>query len=151
MITSALVSFGHFLAFFALSATLVVQLVLLAETISIERAKRIRRASMIYLLSALMIFIFGGLRVYYFAKGADYYYGNIFFSIKLGVFLLIILLHIIPALRFHSWGSALSRGQAPALSVQQAKQLRLILHAELTGIVIILLSAALMAHGLDSF
>jgi putative membrane protein len=148
MMSSALISFGHFMAFFAMTAALVVQMVLLSEMISIERARRIHRASIIYILSAILILIFGLLRVYYFEKGADYYFGNHFFIIKLLVFLLIAGLHTIPAWRFFFWNKAISHGKAPELSERQVRTLRLIIHAELTGIGVIVLCAALMAHGI---
>jgi putative membrane protein len=146
--TAALMSFGHFLAFFALSAALVVQLLLLSEPMSVKHARRIRRANLIYGLSMIMIFIFGGLRVFYFEKGAEYYFNNLFFITKLTVFFLIAILHLIPTMRFISWGSALSQDQVPRLSDSETRQLRLIIHIELTGIGIILLCAALMAHGI---
>jgi putative membrane protein len=146
--TAALMSFGHFLAFFAMSATLVAQLILLSEPMSVEHARRIRRASLIYGLSIIMILIFGILRVSYFEKGAEYYLNNIFFIMKMGVFALIALLHLIPTMRFISWGGALSQNQIPILTDSETRRLRLLIHAELTGIGIILLCAALMAHGI---
>jgi putative membrane protein len=146
--TAALISFGHFLAFFAMSAALVVQLLLLSEPMSVAHARRIRRANLIYVLSMIMIFIFGSLRVFYFEKGAEYYFNNLFFMTKLAVFFLIALLHLIPTMRFISWGRALSQDQVPTLTDSETRRLRLIIHAELTGIGIILLCAALMAHSI---
>jgi putative membrane protein len=146
--SAALTSFGHFLAFFSISAALVVQLLLLSEPMSLEHARRIRRANLIYGLSMLMIFIFGSLRVFYFEKGAEYYFNNLFFITKLTVFFLIALLHLSPTMRFISWGNALSKNQVPELPDKETRGLRLIIHIELTGIGIILLCAALMAHGI---
>ena len=146
--SAALTSFGHFLAFFSISAALVVQLLLLSEPMSLEHARRIRRANLIYGLSMLMIFIFGSLRVFYFEKGAEYYFNNLLFITKLTVFFLIALLHLSPTMRFISWGNALSKNQVPELLDKETRGLRLIIHIELTGIGIILLCAALMAHGI---
>ncbi len=112
---AALISFGHFLAFFALTAALVVQMLLLSEPMSVEHARRIRRASLVYGLSMIMIFIFGGLRVFYFEKGAEYYFNNLFFITKLTVFFLIALLHLIPTRRFISWSRPLGQDQVPGL------------------------------------
>ncbi len=150
MITAALVSFGHFLAFFAMTAALVVTLVLLSEEINLERARRIRRASLIYGLAAIVITVFGLLRVYYFERGEDYYFTNVFFITKLILFFLTVALHIIPAREFIAWGSTIRRGAAPDLTSHQARSLRFIIHIELTGIGMILLSAALMAHAVGS-
>lgn len=60
---------------------LVAQL-LLSEPMSVEHARQIHRACLIYGLSIIMIF--GILRVYYFEKGAEYYFNNIFFIINDG-------------------------------------------------------------------
>ncbi|MGB5397026.1 MAG: DUF2214 family protein [Gammaproteobacteria bacterium] len=151
MLSAALVSFAHFLAFFAMTAALVLQLVLLTEDVDIRRAKRIRRADAVYGLSALAILVFGFLRVYYFEKGADYYFSNAWFITKLVVFFLIGILSTIPTRRFMSWKKTLRSGKAPVLSDADERKLRLVIHAELTGIGIILLCAALMAHGIGSF
>jgi len=145
---SALVSFGHFLAFFAISAALVVQLVLLSETMSMEHARRIHRASMVYLVSLLAVLIFGLLRVVYYEKGTEYYFGNVFFMLKLAVFILLVLLHLVPARRFYSWKKVVRRGDAPTLSSDERRRLRLVIHAELTAIGLIVLFATLMAHGI---
>lgn len=151
MLTAALVSFAHFLAFFAMTAALMLQLVLLTEEVDTRRAKRIRRADAIYGLSALAILAFGFLRVYYFEKGADYYFSNAWFITKLVVFTLIGLLSTIPTRRFLSWKKALRNGKSPVLSDTDVSRLRLVIYAELTGIGIILLCAALMAHGIGNF
>jgi putative membrane protein len=151
MLTAAFVSFAHFLAFYAMTAALVLQLVLLSEEVDIRRARRIRRADAIYGLAALAILGFGFMRVYYFEKGADYYFSNIWFITKLVVFILMGILSTMPTRRFLSWKKTLKSGKAPVLSAADVRKLRLVIHAELTGIGIILLCAALMAHGLGSF
>lgn len=146
--TSALISFGHFLSFFSITAALVVQLVLLSVMTSYEQARRIRRANLVFYLSMLAILIFGSLRVFYFEKGAEYYFNNIFFITKMAIFMLIALLHIIPTREFFSWRNAIEKNQAPVIPVGRIKRLRLVIHIELTGIGIILFCAALMAHGI---
>ena len=150
MLSSALVSFGHFLAFFAMAAALVTELILLSEDVDTRRARRIRRADMVYGVAALAIIVFGLLRVYYFEKGPDYYFNNLWFIAKLVVFVLVGILSSIPTRRFLSWRKSLKNGKAPVLSDADTRKLRLIIHAQLTGIAIILLCAALMAHGLGS-
>lgn len=148
MLYSALVSFGHFFAFFAMAAALVVELTLLAGSVDTEQARRIIRADRVYGLSAIAILVFGLLRVYYFEKGADFYFSNFWFITKLVVFVIIGLLSIVPTRRFLSWRSIVRANIAPELSAREARNLRMIIHAELTGIGIILLCAALMAQGI---
>ena len=69
MLAAALIAFGHFLAFFALTAALVVELSLLTESMSVEAARRVRRADRVAGLFAGLLLLFGTLRVIYFEKG----------------------------------------------------------------------------------
>ena len=148
MLISALIAFGHFFAFFSLSAALVLELALICESPSVEAARRIRRADRAAGLFALMILVFGLLRVFYFGHGADFYFGNSFFWLKMSLFVGVALLSIYPTLCFMRWGKCLDRGEAPALSALSAKALRRVIHTELFGIGLILLCASLMARGI---
>jgi putative membrane protein len=150
MLTGALVAFGHFLAFFALTAALVLELTLIAESMSVEIARRVRRADRIVGLFAGLLLLFGTLRVIYFEKGAEYYADNLFFQIKIGLFLLAALISIYPTICFARWKSDLDRDVAPVLSSEQVKSLRRALHWELVLIAGILLCASLMARGFGS-
>ena len=150
MLAAALVAFGHFLAFFALTAAMVVELSLLTESMSVEVARRVRRADRVAGLFAGLLLLFGTLRVIYFEKGAEYYADNLFFQIKIGLFLLAALISIYPTLSFARWKDGLKQGLAPVLGTAQLKLLRRALHWELVLIAGILLSASLMARGFGS-
>ena len=150
MLAAALVAFGHFLAFFALTAALVVELSLLTESMSVESARRVRRADRVAGLFAGLLLLFGTLRVIYFEKGAEYYADNLFFQVKIGLFLLAALISIYPTLSFARWKRDLDQGVAPALGAAQLKLLRRALHWELMLISGILLCASLMARGFGS-
>jgi putative membrane protein len=147
---AALVAFGHFLAFFALTAALVLTLALLDESMSVEVARRVRRADRFAGLAAGLLLLFGGLRVFYFEKGVDYYVDNLFFQIKIGLFLLAALISIYPTVCFARWKSELDRGSAPVPGAGQVRRLRRALHTELVLIIGILLCASLMARGFGS-
>ena len=148
MLGAALVAFGHYLAFFALAAAIVLTLALISESMSIEAARRIRRADRVAGLSALLVLVFGSLRVLYFEKGGAFYIDNPFFQIKIGLFLLAALISLYPTTRFARWKVDLDRGVAPVPGAQQVKRLRRALHWELILIVGILLCASLMARGI---
>jgi putative membrane protein len=150
MLIAALVAFGHFLAFFALTAALVLELTLIAEAMSIEVGRRIRRADRIAGLFAGSVLLFGTLRVLYFEKGGEFYADNLFFQIKIGLFLLAALISIYPTITFARWKKDLDQGVAPTLRSDQVKSLRRALHWELVLIVGILLCASLMARGFGS-
>jgi len=147
MLVPALIAFGHFFAFFALTAALILQLTLLSDSISIASAQRIQRADQFYGMSAILILIFGILRVVYFEKGVDYYLSNNFFLIKIGLFIIVGLLSIYPTVYYKRWDPELKLDIAPELSIRAVEKLRKIIHTELVGILGILLCASLMAKG----
>ena len=147
MLSGALVAFGHYMAFFALTAAIVLTLALVSESMSIDTARRIRRADRVAGLSATLLLVFGTLRVFFFEKGADYYADNLFFQIKIGLFLLAALISIYPTLQFVRWKSELDQDIAPELGAEQVKKLKRALHWELVLIIGILLCASLMARG----
>ena len=147
MLGSALVAFGHFFAFFSLTAALVLQIALLTDSPTIEVAKRIQRADRVYGLMAMLILLMGFLRVFYFEKGADYYFGNTYFLIKMALFVLTGLLSAYPTITYLRWNRNINLGKAPELSVPSAAKLRKALHYQLVGILGVLFCASMMAHG----
>jgi len=147
MVTAALIAFAHFFAFFALTAALMLQLTLISESISVATARRIQRADRFYGMSAILILVIGFLRVVYFEKGADYYFSNTFFLLKMGLFIIVGLLSIYPTIFYTRWNSELKLDIAPELSIQAVQKLRKIIHTELVVIIGILLCASLMAKG----
>ncbi len=147
MLAAALIAFGHFVAFFALAAALVLELALLTESPSIETAKRIQRVDRVIGLSATLVLVFGFLRVIYFEKGSEYYFANTFFQIKLGLFIVAALISLIPRMQFLRWNRELSQEIAPILTSATVKRLQRIIHWELVLIGGIMLCASLMAKG----
>jgi putative membrane protein len=60
---------------------------------------------------------------------------------------LLALLSIYPTVKIVSWGKALRLGRPPNVRPETLRTLRMIIHAELAGIVLIILFAAMMARG----
>jgi putative membrane protein len=87
-------------------------------------------------------------RVVYFEKGASYYFGNVFFLIKLALFVLVAIASIYPTRRFIAWRKDLAAGRAPASTTAQMRTTQRLLHVQLLGVVLITLCAALMARGI---
>ncbi|MFV2031777.1 MAG: DUF2214 family protein [Gammaproteobacteria bacterium] len=147
MLVSVFISFGHFFSVFALSAALVLQLALISDSISVDTAVRIQRADRAYGIAAALVLLFGLLRVFLFDRGADYYFSNTFFLLKMGLLVSVGLLSIYPTVSYLRWNQALNSGEAPEITPQSALRLRRLIHYQLIGIGGILLCASLVARG----
>lgn len=148
---SSLFAFLHHLAAFALVATLVLEFVLVGGELDARSARRLRVTDMLFGVSSGVVLVVGLLRVFYFEKGAAYYFHSAPFIAKLSLFLAVGLLSIYPTMVIASWGKLLKQGQLPVLADAQRRRLRAVMHAELTGVVLIILCAVLMARGVGTF
>ncbi len=144
---AALIAFGHFLGFFALTAAVALELALLAESMSVATARRIQRADRAAGLSAVAVLAFGLLRVFYFEKGAAYYFSNTWFLVKIALFVSAALISLYPTLKFLRWNAALGQGNGIELGAAEVKRLKSVIHWELVLIIGIILCASLMARG----
>ena len=127
---STLFAFLHHVAAFSLVSALVSQHLLFPD-------RRVRAVDAVYGASAGALLVVGLLRVFFFEKGAAFYFGNVFFLAKLGLFLAVGLLSIYPTIMF----------RREALSPVQSRRVVISLRLQLAGVVLILLCAALMAKG----
>ena len=146
--TSAIMAFLHHLAAFTLVSVIIYEHTAFRKDMSIAEARRIQRMDMIYGISAVILLVVGLLRVFNFEKGASFYAQNWFFWTKMIGFALAALLSIYPTVRFVSWNKSFAKNQAPEISDQEVARIKLILRLEMLGIVIIILSAAMMARGI---
>ena len=92
--------------------------------------------------------IVGLLRVSFFEKGVNFYIRSPFFWVKMGAFAIVGLLSIDPTIRYIRWNQTLRENTVPGISYEIYQQTRVLLWLEMTGIVVILFSAAMMARGI---
>jgi putative membrane protein len=144
---AALIAFLHHVSAFTLFAALVVEFVLIKSTLTVESARKIQVADMIFGISAGVLLLVGLARVFHFEKGATYYFHTWTFIAKFSLFVIVGLISIVPTMEFLRWRSAVKAGQVPAVSPQKLRSIRSIIHYEMVGIVLIMLCAALMAKG----
>ena len=145
---AALFAFLHHIAAFTLFAALVVQLINLRGTLTLERARTLQVSDMMLGGAAGVLLVVGLLRVFYFEKGYYYYFNSHSFLTKFGLFIALALVSIIPTREFLRWRTALKAGQVPTVTEAKLKSIRSIVHYELVGVVLIILFAALMAKGI---
>jgi putative membrane protein len=146
--TTAVMAFLHHLMAFTLVACVVYEFIAYRKGLSIEEARRIQRADLMYGISAGLLLIVGVLRVLYFEKGPTYYTHNPFFWLKMNAFLVVGLLSIDPTIRYLRWNKTLKEDRLPEISDKEFRRTRLILTVEVIGLVVILFAAALMARGI---
>ena len=148
MVATALMAFLHHILAFTLVACVVYEFISYRKGLTIEEARRIQRADLLYGISAGLLLVVGLLRVYFFEKGPAYYTHNPFFWLKMDAFLIVGLLSIDPTLRYLRWNKTLREGKMPEIPEREYKRTRLILSLEVVGLAVILFGAAMMARGI---
>lgn len=148
---TTLFAFLHHAAAFVLFAAIVVEFVTIKDPVSARTAQRLLRADAVLGLSAVIVLGVGLARVIWFEKGSDYYLHSIPFLVKFSLFVLTALLSIYPTVRFMAWRPAIRKGEPPVIDAAALRTIRMVLHLELVGVVLILLMAAMMARGVLMF
>ena len=146
-VNSVVFAFIHHLALIILFACLFSEHLLLKPDIDTNGMRTVIRIDMIYGISAVVLLIAGTLRMLYFEKGAQFYLNNWAFYIKIGLFIVVAMLSILPTITFLQWRKQLVSNQTPIID---SDKLRLVIHlvrAELLLVVLILPLAVLMAKG----
>lgn len=142
-----LFAFLHHLAAFTLVSAIAVEFVLLRSELTLWTARRLQVADLILGIAAGILLVAGLARVFWFEKGAAYYLHSHAFLMKFSLFIVVGLLSIVPTVEFLSWRKAVKRGEVPVVAAAKLRRVRMIVHAELAAIAIILLCAAIMAKG----
>ena len=146
--TSAIFAFLHHLFAFTLTACLVYEFIAYRKGMTVEEARRIQRVDLVYGISAGLLLVVGVMRVFFFEKGVNFYIYSPFFWAKMAAFAIVGLLSIDPTIRYIRWNQILRENTVPEISYAVYKRTRVLLWLEMTGIVIILFSAAMMARGI---
>jgi len=79
---SAFMAFLHHLFAFTLVACVAYEFIAYRKNMTVEEARRIQRADIMYGISAGLLLVVGLLRVYFFEKGPNFYNHNPFFWSK---------------------------------------------------------------------
>ncbi|MGD0851706.1 DUF2214 family protein [Bradyrhizobium sp.] len=144
---STLFAFLHHLCAFTLVSAVAIEFMLVRQELTLASARRLQVTDIVLGIAAGALLVVGLLRVFFFEKGPDYYLHSHAFHAKLGLFIVVGLLSIIPTMEFLSWRGALKAGQVPVISAKKLRRVTIVIHSELLAIVIILLCAAIMARG----
>ena len=144
---TTLFAFLHHLAAFTLVSALAIELMLIHQKLTVANVRRLLVVDAILGVSFGLLLVIGLLRVFVFEKGGDYYFSSLAFIIKLGVFIGVASLSLMPKLEFLSWRKALRAGEMPVIAERRLRMIQGTIHGELMAIVVILLCSAIMARG----
>lgn len=143
----AIAAYLHYLSIFLLFALLTLEHQLFKRPLDLPRARSLIRVDIAYALSAGLVLASGAARLVWYGKGPAYYLHNSLFHAKLGLFILIALLSILPTLVFLNWRNDLRAGQVPQVSARLGTLVIMTIRLELLLLLILPLLAALMARG----
>jgi putative membrane protein len=146
MTTDLLLAGLHHLLVFGLAAMLVSEAVLLSTTLDSRVLGRLARIDAGYGASAGLLLLVGMARVFHGIKGHDFYLHNPWFHAKIGVFLLVALLSILPTLRFLRWRKATRTSATFQPGAAELARMRGFLRIELALLATIFVLAAAMAR-----
>ncbi|CAJ0730749.1 MULTISPECIES: DUF2214 family protein [Ralstonia] len=144
----ALLAYLHYISIFTLIVFLTAEAVVLRPDMTPEIRKRLGRYDAVYGVAAVAVVVTGVLRVIYGAKGYAFYVHNPVFHIKIGLFILVGLLSIVPTINILRWnkqGKTLPEFVPTPSEIAKTRRWVMI---ESHLIIFIPLAAVLMARGI---
>jgi len=147
MMTDLLLSIAHHLIAFGLVAVVAMQWILLRDPPDHPTVQRLARLNVSVIILTVIVLVVGALRAIYGLKGWAFLAHNPLFHTKVTLFLIVMLIMVVPTLRFAQWRRA-TANPAWSLPSTQWKTVRRCLVAEFHLLLIIPILAALMARGL---
>lgn len=140
-------AYTHFISIIATVATVMAEAVLCRPGLTLPWAQRLARVDLLYLVTAALALTTGLLRLFFGIKGSAFYFGNPVFWIKIGLFVTVGLISIIPTLRFIRWTRTLRVNPGTVIDERELTGTAQIIYVELALLALIPLLAALMARG----
>lgn len=148
MILDATLAYLHFTAVFVLFAFLTTQVVLMRAPLDAKTIRLLGRVDIWYALSAAAVLLTGLLRLGFGAKGAEFHLGSWPIYVKIGLFIAVALLSVIPTLEFIRWRRELDHDAAWQPSAERQAKMRRIVMIEVHIAALIPVFAVMTARGL---
>lgn len=144
----ALLAYLHFAAIFVLFGYLIVETVTIKGTLDAAAIRRLARADLIYFGAAMAVLATGFLRLVFGAKGPDYYMSWWPIYAKIGTFVVIAVISVIPTLAFIRWRRMVDHDPAWQVPPGEQRKMRRLIAVELHLAALIPVFAVIMARGL---
>lgn len=146
----ALLSYLHFSAMFLVFGFLTVEVMLVREPIDARVAVLLARSDIWYVGSAIVTLAAGIGRLMLGAKGMAFYTGNPVFWLKLGLFVAVLLVSVLPTRQFIRWRAQFAADPQYAVADGERRRIRRLVMIELHLLAFVPLAAVLMARGIGS-
>jgi len=144
----ALLAYLHFIAIFFLFAYLIVETVTIRGALDANAIRRLARSDIIYFGAAMAVLGTGFLRLVFGAKGPDYYLSWWPIYAKLGTFVLVAVISVIPTLAFIRWRRMVDHDPAWTVPPEEQRRMRRLIAVELHLVGLIPVFAVIMSRGL---
>lgn len=138
----------HYIAIFMLFSFLVAEAMAFRGTLDERTVRLLGRVDLWYFGAAIAALVTGFLRLALGAKGPDFYLGSWPIYVKVGLFLAIALISVIPTLTFIRWRRALDHDPNWQVPEDERGRMRRLIMVELHLAALIPLVAVIMARGL---
>ena len=148
MWSDAILAYLHFTAVFVLFAFLSVELVLLKGELTPAVIRQLGRMDVWYFGAAIVVLATGFARMVLGAKGAEFYLSSWPVYVKIGLFVAVAMMSVIPTLRFIDWRRQLEHDAAWRVPGAEQQRMRRLVLIELHVAALIPLVAVIMARGL---
>ena len=147
MTLEALLAYAHILAILTLVVFIASEAALCRpEWMNATIVNRLVTVDRIYGIAAGVVLVTGLLRIYLGAKGSGWYWGNWLLHAKLGMFLVVAAISILPTIRFIRWQKAL-RVDGTLPTEVQVRRTRKLVMLQAHIIPLIPLAAVFLARG----
>lgn len=144
----AILAYLHFVSIIAVVSTVVTEAFLCRPGLTLPWVQRLGRVDLLYLVTAVLALSSGLLRLFFGAKGAAFYYNNPVFWGKIGLFIIVGLISIIPTIRFIRWAKRLESDESNStIGHQEVTSTAMIIYLELGLLALIPLMGSLMSRG----
>ena len=144
----ATLAYLHFTAIFILFAFLTVEIVLIRGALDAPAIRLLGRVDLWYFGAAIAVLVTGFLRLVLGAKGADFYLESWPIYAKLGLFLAVAALSVLPTLTFIRWRRALDHDAQWKVPDEERARTRRLIMIEVHLAALIPVFAVMMARGL---
>lgn len=142
-----LLTIGHHFLVFALVGILAAEVAAIRPNMNAGQVEHLGILDMAYGIVAGLIIVIGFGRVFYGAKGPDFFVSNWVFWAKIGCFMAIALLSVVPTVRILGWRRASRANPAYTVPPAEAEHVRRFMILEALLLLPLLVFAAMMVRG----